>query len=540
MTTPTASVTAESQFHLVGGGIASLAAAALLIRDGGIPGSQIRIFEHLDSLGGSLDGRGSPEAGYLIRGGRMFEPHFGCTLDLFRSIPTLQDPQQSVTDQILRFNQQVVTSSRCRLVHAGTRQEAPDFGLSFRDRWDLITLSSRGEHSLVGRRIDQYFAPTFFQSNFWCMWSTMFAFQTWHSLAEFRRYLRRFVHLLPGFNRLEGILRTVWNQYDSLILPLAQWLSDRGVHFQTGTCVERVDFEHRTGTSTISGLHCVDSQGRSRLSIAPPDRVFITLGSMTEDSSVGTHQSAPRPHHAEHSAWTLWRQIAAETSRFGRPERFSSQTDQTNWVSFTVTLKNQAFFEFMEQFSGNAAGTGGLVTFQDSGWCLSVVLAHQPHFLNQPPDVQVFWGYGLFSDRPGDRVLKPMAQCSGAEILAELAHHLRIEDQASRFFGDATCLPCLMPYITSQFQPRTPGDRPEVVPEGAGNFAFLGQFCELPDDTVFTVEYSVRTAQRGVYRLLNLPQAETPLYRGTRNPIVMARSVWTLLNNGRAGASRRD
>ncbi|MFR9098556.1 MAG: oleate hydratase [Anaerostipes hadrus] len=42
--------------------------------------------------------------------------------------------------------------------------------------------------------------------------------------------------------------------------------------------------------------------------------------------------------------------------------------------------------------------------------------------------------------------------------------------------------------------PRTAGDRPDVIPDGCVNFAFLGQFAETPRDTIFTTEYSVRTA----------------------------------------------
>lgn len=533
MTNQSNTPTDDSQFYLVGCGIASLATAALLIRDGGISGSRIRIFEQLDRIGGSLDGSGSPETGYLIRGGRMFEEHFGCTYDLFRSIPTKNDPGLSVTDEIFRFSQQVTTSSKCRLVSHGIRIEAPEFELSYRDKCDLITLSLKQEDSLAGVRIEDYFSKDFFLSNFWCMWSTMFSFQSWHSVAEFRRYMRRFVHLLPGFNRLEGIMRTKLNQYDSLILPLIHWLGEQGVRFQTGTQITRVDFIHHADSSTVSRLNYTNSQGNSCLEISPQDRVFITLGSMTEESSLGSHRSNPQPLHSQYSAWTLWQQIAAESPEFGQPDRFCSQKTLTNWVSFTVTLRQPGFFQFMEQFTGNAAGTAGLVTFKDSGWCLSVVLAHQPHFLGQPSDVQVFWGYGLFSDRSGDRIRKPMMECTGEEILAELAYQLRIEDQASQFFDSANCIPCLMPYITSQFMPREPGDRPQVVPERATNFAFLGQFCELPDDTVFTVEYSVRTAQRAVYRLLNLDVQETPLYRGTSDPGVMSRAVWTLLMNGR-------
>src|SRR5271169_6208420 len=79
----------DMKVYLVGGGIASLAAAAFLIRDGHVPGHNITILEELERLGGSLDGAGSPEDGYVVRGGRMLEGKYRCTYDLFSSIPTL-------------------------------------------------------------------------------------------------------------------------------------------------------------------------------------------------------------------------------------------------------------------------------------------------------------------------------------------------------------------------------------------------------------------------------------------------------------------
>jgi oleate hydratase len=155
----------------------------------------------------------------------------------------------------------------------------------------------------------------------------------------------------------------------------------------------------------------------------------------------------------------------------------------------------------MTQFTGNEAGTGGLVTFKDSNWLLSIVLAHQPHFVNQPADVQVFWGYSLFPDRVGNFVSKPMAECNGAEILRELCGHLRFDIDC---FTTAICIPCKMPYITSMFMPRVRSDRPLPVPSGCANLAFVSQFVEIADDVVFTVEYSVRAAQMAVYQLLNI------------------------------------
>ena len=62
----------------------------------------------------------------------------------------------------------------------------------------------------------------------------------------------------------------------------------------------------------------------------------------------------------------------------------------------------------------------------------------------------------------------------------------------------------MMPYITAFFMPRRKEDRPDVIVDGAVNFAFLGQFAHTPRDTVFTTEYSVRTAMEAVYGLLGV------------------------------------
>jgi oleate hydratase len=208
---------------------------------------------------------------------------------------------------------------------------------------------------------------------------------------------------------------------------------------------------------------------------------------------------------------------------------FANHVDQSKWMSFTVTLKDATFFEHMEGFTGNNAGTGGLVTLVDSNWFMSVVLAHQPHFRNQPEDVFVFWGDGLLPDEPGNFVQKPMSQCTGEEILLELFHHLGIVDLMRPVMSRLICVPCTMPYIHSQFMPRDAGDRPLVIPEGATNFAFLGQFVELPRDCVFTVEYSVRSAQTAVFGLLGVEREVSPIYRGDHDAQVLRAALEALL-----------
>ena len=201
---------------------------------------------------------------------------------------------------------------------------------------------------------------------------------------------------------------------------------------------------------------------------------------------------------------SLWEDIANGRPGFGHPAVFADNIEQTKWQSFTVTLNDPAFFKFIEEFTGNEAGTGGLFTLVDSNWFMSIVLAHQPHFINQPENIFVFWGYGLFPDRVGNFVNKAMSECTGEEILIELFQHLKLGDKAQPIIDAAICIPCMMPFITSQFMPRVKGDRPDVVPVGAKNFAFIGQFCEIPDDVVFTVEYSVRSALMAVYKLFDI------------------------------------
>ena len=518
------------QAYIVGGGIAGLAAAVLLVRDGGVPGRSIHVLEQSERLGGSLDGEGDPDSGYVIRGGRMFEPHFGCTFDLFSTIPSLSDPQTSVSEEIRAFSRKVVTSSKSRLVIDQKRIEAPRLGLSLRDKWDLGRLGLRPEISIGTQTIEEYFSRGFFATNFWCMWCTMFAFQPWHSLIEFRRYMRRFMHLMPGFNRLEGICRTPFNQYDSLILPLIRWLEHNGVNLRTDVSVTDIDFDANANTPTaITGITTRNGAGTKRIAVGEEDIVLVTLGSMTEDSSLGTMETPARLQtDPERGAWSLWRNIARHSPQFGQPDVFCGQVPRSGWESFTVTLHDAVFHEWMEEFTGNPAGTGGLVTFKESGWLMSIVLAYQPHFMNQPGDVWIFWGYGLHPERDGDLVGKPMSDCSGREILAELLHHLPIEREKDRILAAANCIPCVMPFITSQFMPRGPKDRPAVVPGNARNFAFLGQYCEVPRDTVFTVEYSVRTAQMAVYALLGLKRKATPLYRGYLRPGVMFRALRAL------------
>lgn len=509
---------------LVGGGIASMAAASFLIRDAGMPGSRIHILEELGIAGGCLDGSASPtQAGYVTRGGRMLcEEVYQCLWNLLDGIPSLEKPGLSVRQEIAAFNEQVRTEAHARLIGRGARiLDARHYGLDGRDRAELTRLLATPETLLGARRIDELFSPHFFQSNFWQMWRTTFAFQNWHSAIELRRYFLRFLQEFPRMHTLAGVRRTPYNQYDSIAVPLQRWLMAQGVDVRFGHRVTDIDFDQRDPTRRrATHLHVQTAQGRQTLALTASDACFVTLGSITADASYGSNSEAPALiRDRRDGAWSLWETLARKADDFGRPQTFFN-VDDNKWESFTLTMHGRTLLDRLIAFGGNQPGTGALMTLVDSNWLMSLVVPHQPHFPAMPADTYTAWGYGLFIDTPGNHVAKPMAQCGGHEILDELLHHLGFADIRDAALASTDVTPVMLPYGSAMFAPRKPADRPKVLPVGTANFAFLGQHVELPDDTVYTVEYSVHCAMHAVYRLFGVDKPIPPIYQGLHDPQV--------------------
>ncbi|MEU6059272.1 oleate hydratase [Streptomyces sp. NPDC047097] len=523
------------QLWIVGGGIAGMAAAAFAIRDAGLPGERIHILEELDIEGGSLDGAESPahQGAYVTRGGRMLEEEaYRCVWDLFASIPSRDDAGTSVTDEIRAFNEKVRTHARARLIDAEHRiLDAADFGFSARDRGELSRLMGTPEKLLGSKRIDEVFGPHFFTTNFWQMWRTTFAFQRWHSAAELRRYFLRFVQEFPRIHTLSGVRRTVYNQYDSMVVPLQRWLTAQGVDVRFGTRVLDVDFQGTAATGRrATCLHVQDADGTRRIDLGPDDHTLLTLGSITADATYGGNDTVPElVRDRRDQGWSLWEAIARKADDFGRPMSFYGSVDEHKWESFTLTMRDDALLRRIAAYTGNEPGTGALMTWVESGWHLSIVVPYQPHFPDMPEGTCTLWGYGFEIDRPGDHVRKPMAEATGKEILTELVHQLGFDDLLEHVLETTDVTTVMMPYASALFACRAPGDRPEVVPDGARNFAFAGQFVEMPDDVVFTVEYSVHAAMLAVYTLFGVDRPIPPIYRGMLDPKVAARATRTLL-----------
>jgi oleate hydratase len=501
--------------YLVGGGIAGLAAAAYLIKDGGLLGANITVYEEGGVMGGCLDAAGAAEKGYSMRGERMFEPNYVCTYDLLSFIPSLDDPAKSIKEDIFEFVDQYHWNNKARLVDKdGKVANFHNFGFDERDRMDIVEFTSKPEWMFEDKRITDVLSEHFFKTNFWYMWQSTFGFEPWHSAIEMRRYMLRFMHLFSVMPTQSGLYRTKYNQYDSMIRPIKKWLGDQGVRFVPKTRVTDIDIGSDPNEITATRILMIQDGKQTEVAVDPGDIVLATIGSMVADSSLGSNSSAPELITTKRDgAFALWETLAKGRKDLGNPTVFADHIDEAKWESFTVTSKDPLFYQRIEELTGNEAGRNGMVTLKDSSWLLTISTYKQPQYLDQPKDVLVWWGYGLYPDKIGDYVRKPMSQCNGSEILEETLRQLKWDSDLKRIRDSAIVIPCMLPYITSMFLKRKAGDRPAVVPKGSTNFGLLGQFVEVPDDTVFTVEYSVRTAQIAVFKLLKLARQPLPFPR---------------------------
>ncbi|PHV70574.1 oleate hydratase [Sporanaerobium hydrogeniformans] len=523
----------DRHVYFIGGGLGSLAGAAYLIRDCHFKGENIHVIEGLKILGGSNDGGGNAQNGFVCRGGRMLnEETYENFWELFRSIPSLEVPNKSVTEEILNFDHLHPTHAQARLIDKqGNILDVRSMGFNTADRLALGKLMLTPEEKLDNMTIEEWFinTPHFFETNFWYMWQTTFAFQKWSSLFEFKRYMERMIFEFSRIETLEGVTRTPYNQYESVILPLKAYLKSAGVDFKINARVFDLDFAPEEQI-TVTGIHLEDKEGQKKLiPLRPQDVCIMTNGCMTDNASLGDFYMAPQYKPEKPMSAELWENIAKKKTGLGNPAPFFHHPEETNWESFTVTCKGNKLLKLIERFSGNIPGSGALMTFKDSNWLMSIVVAAQPHFKNQPMDTTIFWGYGLYTDRIGNYIRKPMRNCTGEEILIELIHHLHMEKDKNEILESIiNVIPCMMPYIDAQFQPRKMSDRPKVVPEGSTNFAMVSQFVEIPEDMVFTEEYSVRAARIAIYTLFGIQDKEIcPVTPYKKDPRILLKALKT-------------
>ncbi|MDD6927385.1 MAG: oleate hydratase [bacterium] len=506
--------------YIIGTGLAGLSAAFYLVRDGQMKGEHVHVFEKLDLAGGSCDGRKDITKGFYMRGGREMDNHFEVMWDMFRDVPSIENPEVSVLDEYYWLNKHDPNYSLCRAtVNRGENAHTDgQFKLDKKSAKALSKLFMTPEKKLENKKISEVLPESFWSTNFWLYWQTMFAFQKWSSALEMKRYLCRYVHHIDGLPDFSALRFTKYNQYESMILPLCKYLESKGVKIEYGVDVKNVVINEISGKKIAQKIEYVKDGKNMSVDLIEDDLVFITNGCCTDTSCYGDQTHAPdlsNIRNGEGESWDLWKNIAkqAKKGEYGNPDKFCSDTEATNWMSATIATSNEEIINHIVSICkrdprAGKVTTGGIVTVKDSmdDWYLSWTINRQPQFKAQDKNTVLVWVYALHTDRPGAYVKKPMRECTGEEVCREWLYHIGVPENEIDGLAKNACntTTCYMPYINAFFQPRQKEDRPLVVPKGAVNFAFVGQFAETPRDTIFTTEYSIRTGMEAVYTLLNI------------------------------------
>ena len=508
--------------YIIGTGLAGLSAAFYLLRDGQMKGEHIHLLEKLELAGGSCDGRKDVTKGFYMRGGREMDNHFECMWDMFRSVPSIETPNVSVLDEYYWLNKHDPNYSLCRAtVNCGEDAHTDKlFKLDKKSALALSKLFITQEKDLENKKISDVLPDSFWETNFWLYWQTMFAFQKWSSALEMKRYLCRYVHHIDGLPDFSALRFTKYNQYESMILPLTKYLESNGVKIEYGIDVKNVIFESKEDKKIATQIVYENKGKEKTIDLIEDDLVFITNGCCTDTSCYGDQDNAPDLSiikNGNGESWDLWKNIAAQATNdeLGNPEKFCSNVDQTNWMSATIEVSDENIINHIinickrDPRKGKVT-TGGIVTVKDStqNWYLSWTINRQPQFKSQNKNSVLVWVYALNTNKDGNFIKKPIKECTGKEVCEEWLYHIGFEsDEIQEYADKCNTTTCYMPYINAFFQPRENKDRPLVVPKGAVNFAFVGQFAETPRDTIFTTEYSIRTGMEAVYTLLNVDRA---------------------------------
>ena len=541
---------------MIGAGLSNMAAAVYLIQEGGWSGDAITFYSLDDH--GSNDGAPVSETtdeywnknhplentkGYVARGGRMLNYRtYVDLMDLLDRIPSATEPNMTAEEDTRSFDAQHRTFDKARLLEGSKGiLDAGHLGFNNKDRLlmtKLIMMPDSEEEKLDNVSIAEYFKddPHMFQTNFWYMWETTFAFRTQSSAQELRRYMHQMIYEFTQIEHLVGVNRTRYNQYESIMLPLINYLKDQGCRIILNRRITDLDFKETQMTDeiTVTGMTMTNTETDEveHITVDDDTAVIFTNGSITDSATLGDYNT-PAPENMDYGAAAgLWKQIASKFYNLGNADKFFADRNASEWVSFTLTTKNHILLNKIErittQIPGNALNsflsTKPITPLGQKDVNMSIVVHHQPHFTTQKPNEAVIWGYFLYPRRSGEFVDKPYIEMTGKEMLQELIGQLAKVDpgpinirekEAEIMDSVINNIPVYMPYASALFNNRAKTDRPEVIPEHSTNLAFTGEFVEQPYQMIFTEQSAVRSGEIAAYHFAGIPMAklvDTPRY----------------------------
>ena len=541
---------------MIGAGLSNMAAAVYLIQEGKWSGDQITFYA-LDNYG-SNDGSPTQDVkddywnknhpmenqkGYIARGGRMLNYRtYVDLMDLLDRVPSMTEPCLTAAEDTRQFDAAHPTYDKARLLTGGQGiVDGGKLGLNNKSRkllTQLIMMPDSQEEKLDNITIADYFKDNteFFESNFWFMWETTFAFRTRSSAQELRRYMHQMIYEFTQIEHLVGVNRTRYNQYESIMKPLINYLEKEGCHIVLNRRV--VDWKFKDSKMqdeiTVTGLHMVNTKTDEN-EFVPVDNdtaVIFTNGSITDSATLGDFNTPATENMDYGAASSLWKKASDHFYNLGNPDKFFADRDASEWVSFTLTTKNHLFLNEIARITtqepGNALNsfisTEPVTPLGQKDVTMSIVVHHQPHFTSQKPNETVLWGYFLYPRRHGEIIDKPYIEMTGKEMLQELIGQLskldpgpiNISDKEEEIMDSViNCIPVYMPYASALFNNRAKSDRPKVIPKHSTNLAFTGEFVEQPYQMIFTENSAVRSGEIAAFHFAGIPMSrlvKTPRY----------------------------
>ena len=541
---------------MIGAGLSNMAAAVYLIQEGKWSGDQITFYA-LDNYG-SNDGSPTQDVkddywnknhpmenqkGYIARGGRMLNYRtYVDLMDLLDRVPSMTEPGLTAAEDTRQFDAAHPTYDKARLLTGGQGiVDGGKLGLNNKSRkllTQLIMMPDSQEEKLDNITIADYFKDNteFFESNFWFMWETTFAFRTRSSAQELRRYMHQMIYEFTQIEHLVGVNRTRYNQYESIMKPLINYLEKEGCHIVLNRRV--VDWKFKDSKMqdeiTVTGLHMVNTKTDENEFVPVDDdtAVIFTNGSITDSATLGDFNTPAAENMDYGAASSLWKKASDHFYNLGNPDKFFADRDASEWVSFTLTTKNHLFLNEIARITtqepGNALNsfisTEPVTPLGQKDVTMSIVVHHQPHFTSQKPNETVLWGYFLYPRRHGEIIDKPYIEMTGKEMLQELIGQLskvdpgpiNINDKEEEIMDSViNCIPVYMPYASALFNNRAKSDRPKVIPKHSTNLAFTGEFVEQPYQMIFTENSAVRSGEIAAFHFAGIPMSrlvKTPRY----------------------------
>ena len=527
-----AKITPDSQMYIVGAGLAGLAAAVYAIQDANFNPQNIHIIDEKSYKGGALYSKGGTNGKvYSTPGARLLDQiaHNHFRENFLKRIPNMAEQDEmeklgrnkilpetfnkfkkTISDDLEDYFKTHRLDGKVRLIDKNKKViDAHNFGFTGGDIWALFKfLYLTPERKIQDKRIDEVLPPHFFKTNFWAMFQGVFAFQQWHSAIECQRYMLRFFASVDTITALHTEMNPPYDSYNSWVVPTVRYLKTLGVEFIMGTRVVDVDFRPTTDEKTVTKLHCLQQGAAKDIPIRRNDFTFISIGSKVSDVKIGTMHKAPvtvQVDHPEDGAFLLWQKMAAKQPELGNPLKFTASPDHSEFVIWSCTTKGKVWDKLVLGLTGNKRmGEQHEIVFPDSPWRNIFHVPWQPFVPNQTPDTTIIMGMCEHCGNKGEFVKKPMWACTGEEILTEFGKSFGWEEELPGIIKNSEITVYYEPYVTSMFLPRNLFDRPKVVPNRSTNLAFIGEYTEMPEDTVFMVSYSTKSAQLAVHEMFGV------------------------------------